>query len=296
MNFNEWLNGKIDIIDSSLRENFIKKENKQKLIYEAIEYSLFAGGKRLRPVLMLGVFEMFADDFENVLPFACAIEMIHTCSLIHDDLPSMDDDDYRRGKLSNHKKFGEAVAILAGDGLLNMSFEVMFRKFSKIKRDASVLIEAMNVLANSSGVEGMIGGQIVDMFCEDSVKTTDDLEYLQSRKTGAIIGSSAHVGGLIGGASKVELEAIDIFAARLGLAFQIQDDILDVEGNQETLGKPIGSDKDNNKLTYVSLIGLDESKMLQAKLTQEAIDALKCFGERAEMLIGLCNFLLTREK
>ncbi len=296
MNFELWLNNKVDIVENALKDNFIKKENKQGLIYEAMEYSLFAGGKRLRPVIMLGVNEMLGGDYKKVLPFACAMEMIHTYSLIHDDLPAMDDDDYRRGRLSNHKKFGEATAILAGDGLLNMAFEVMLRESLKLDMDKEKLIKAMDIIANSSGTEGMIGGQVVDMFCEESIKEISDLEYLQRHKTGAIIRSSAVVGGLLGGATQDELISIENFADKLGLAFQIQDDILDVEGDSEKLGKPTGSDTDNNKKTYVSMIGLKKAKELQKNLTNEAIQSLSIFGENSSMLIELCKYLLVRQK
>lgn len=296
MNFELWLNNKVNIVEKALKDNFTKNDNKQKLIYDSMEYSLFAGGKRLRPVIMLGAYEMFTGNYKNVLPFACAMEMIHTYSLIHDDLPAMDNDDYRRGRLSNHKKFGEATAILAGDGLLNMAFEIMLRESLELDIDKKLLVKAMSIIADSSGTEGMIGGQVVDMFCEDSINNIDDLKYLQKHKTGAIIKSSAIVGGLLGGATDIELKEIEKFAENLGLAFQIQDDILDVEGNAEKLGKPIGSDKDNNKKTYVSMIGLEEAKKLQENLTKEAIEALSIFEEKSSMLVELSKYLLKREK
>ncbi len=296
MDFELWLNNKVEIVEKALKDNFVRNENRQKLIYDAMEYSLFAGGKRLRSVIMLGVNEIFSKDYKNVLPFACAMEMIHTYSLVHDDLPSMDNDDYRRGKLSNHKKFGDAAAILAGDGLLNMAFEVMSRESLKLDTDKGLLLKAISIIAESSGSEGMIGGQIVDMFCEESINDISDLEYLQRHKTGAIIKSSAAVGALLGGASETEIKTIEKFADNLGLAFQIQDDILDVEGNAEKLGKPVGSDENNHKKTYVSMLGLEEAKKLQKRLTNEAIEALSIFGEKSEMLIELCKYLLVREK
>lgn len=295
MNFELWLDSKVKTVEKALSDNFIRKQGREQQIYDAMEYSLFAGGKRLRPVIMLGINEIFSNAYHTVLPFACAIEMIHTYSLIHDDLPAMDDDDFRRGKPSNHKKYGEAIAILAGDGLLNMAFEVMLRESLKLDLDKGLLLKAISIIADSSGTKGMIGGQVVDMFCEESIKNVSDLEYLHRHKTGAIIKSSAIVGGLLGGASEGELKNIEKFADNIGLAFQIQDDILDVEGNQQKLGKPIGSDKDNNKKTYVSMLGLNESKKLQEKLTNEAIQALSTFGEKANMLVELCKYLLVRE-
>lgn len=296
MNFELWLNNKVKVIEESLKNNFTRKQGREQQIYDAMEYSLFAGGKRLRSTIMLGINEIFSSDNYLVLPFACAIEMIHTYSLIHDDLPCMDDDDFRRGKLSNHKKYNEATAILAGDGLLNMAFEVMLNESLKLDVDKSLLLKAISIVAESSGTKGMIGGQIIDMFCEDSIKDISDLEYLHKHKTGAIIKSSAVVGGLLGGASEEELKSIEIFADNLGLAFQIQDDVLDVEGNAQKLGKPTGSDKNNNKKTYVSMLGLEEAKSLQKKLTDEAIEAISVFGEKADMLVELCKYLLKREK
>lgn len=295
MSFELWLDNKVKIVEKALKDNFIRNKGREEQIYDAMEYSLFAGGKRLRPVIMLGVYEIFNNAYQIVLPFACAIEMIHTYSLIHDDLPAMDNDDFRRGKLSNHKKFGEAIAILAGDGLLNMAFEVMLRESSKLDEDKNLLLNTINIIAESSGAKGMIGGQVVDMFCQESINDVFALEYLHKHKTGAIIKSSAIVGGLLGGASEGELKNIEIFADNIGLAFQIQDDILDVEGDEQKLGKPIGSDKDNNKRTYVSILGLDESKKLKEKLTNEAIEALRQFGEKANMLVELCKYLLVRE-
>lgn len=296
MNFKLWLEKKVDIVEKALRTYCPDYDNMQKLIYESMKYSLFAGGKRLRPVIMLGVYEMFSDEYENVLPFACAMEMIHTYSLIHDDLPAMDNDDYRRGKLSNHKKFGEATAILAGDGLLNLAFEVMSVQSAKNSIDKEKALKAISIIATSSGTEGMIGGQVVDMFCEKKITDTEGLKYLQSLKTGAIIKSSAVVGGILGDADKNQLKCIEKFAENLGLAFQVQDDILDVEGDESKLGKPIGSDADNNKKTYVTMIGLEKSKELQHKLIDEAISALNCFGDKNIMLVELCNYLLNREK
>lgn len=295
MSFELWLDDKVKIVEKALRDNLIRRQGREEQIYDAMEYSLFTGGKRLRPVIMLGVNEIFNSNYQTVLPFACALEMIHTYSLIHDDLPAMDDDDYRRGKLSNHKKFGEALAILAGDGLLNMAFELMLRESLSSHEDKSLLLKAMNIIAESSGSRGMIAGQVVDMFGQDNSNDIKALEYLHKHKTGAIIKSSAIVGGLLGGASEGELKNIEIFADNIGLAFQIQDDILDVEGNEQKLGKPIGSDKDNNKMTYVSILGLNESKKLQEKLTNEAIEALKTFGDKSNMLVELCKYLLVRE-
>ena len=295
MEFEIWFKEKVQTVENALNIYFEKHDNKQRIIYDAMEYSLFAGGKRLRPVLMLSVYEMFKEINDTVLAFSCAMEMIHTYSLIHDDLPAMDDDDYRRGRLSNHKKFGEATAILAGDGLLNMAFETMLKESIKSQISKNVLLECMLKIATSSGSEGMIGGQVVDMFSTENTKTTEDLEYLQNRKTGAIIKSSCVVGAMLAGATEKEIEAIEVFAEKIGLAFQVKDDILDVEGNEEKLGKPIGSDKEKDKVTYVTILGLEKSKELLGKLTDEAIESIASFGERANMLIELAKYLIIRE-
>ena len=240
----ERLKEQIDFIDRYLDKYLAEKENPQNIIYKAMRYSVFAGGKRLRPILMLNVCKMCGGDVNEVIPFACALEMIHTYSLIHDDLPAMDNDDLRRGMPTSHIKFGEATAILAGDALLNRAFEVVSEyDGDNVKR----AMKAINMLAASSGTEGMIGGQIVDMESEGKEITLDELRYLHLNKTGAIIRSACTIGALMGGGSEDEIEAVDEFAKNLGVAFQIQDDILDVTSTMEELGKPIHSDEKNEK-------------------------------------------------
>ena len=267
------------------------KDNPQKIIYDAMRYSLFAGGKRLRPILMLSACEMCGGDVNEVIPFACAMEMIHTYSLIHDDLPAMDNDDLRRGMPTSHVKYGEAVAILAGDALLNRAFEIMSEYNGHNPERA---LKAINMLAMSSGTEGMIGGQIVDIESEGKEISLDTLRYLHLNKTGAIIRSACTIGALLGGGSDEEIKAADEFAKNLGIAFQIQDDILDVEGTEEELGKPIGSDAEENKNTYVSLLGLEKSKELSKEYSEKAKGALKIFGDKAEFLIWLTDYLTDR--
>ena len=266
------------------------KDNPQKIIYEAMRYSVFAGGKRLRPALMMGACEMCGGKIENVMPFACAMEMIHTYSLIHDDLPAMDNDDLRRGRPTSHIKYGEAVAILAGDALLNRAFEVV----SGAKGDAERILRALSILSLSSGTEGMIGGQVIDMECEGKEITLDELRLMHSGKTGAIIRSSCVIGCLLGGGNDAELAAVDEFAKNLGIAFQIQDDILDVEGSEEELGKPIGSDAAENKNTYVSILGIEKAKELMIEYSEKAKRALLPFGYKADFLIGLTDYLTAR--
>lgn len=287
----EQLKEKIALIDKHLDAYLAVKDNPQKIIYEAMRYSVFAGGKRLRPILMLSVCEMCGGDTEEVIPFACAMEMIHTYSLIHDDLPAMDNDALRRGMPTSHIKYGEAVAILAGDALLNRAFEVVSEYDGKYPERA---IKAINMLAASSGTEGMIGGQVVDIESEGKEITLDELRYLHLGKTGAIIRSACTIGALLGGGNDDEIKAADEFAKNLGIAFQIQDDILDVEGTEEELGKPIGSDAEENKNTFVSLLGLEKSKELQKEYSDKAKNALNIFGEKAEFLRELTDYLTDR--
>ena len=225
------------------------------------------------------------------MPFACAMEMIHTYSQIHDDLPAMDNDDLRRGKPTNHKKFGEAMAILAGDALLNKAYE---NALSAKSENPSLTLRAMAILAGSSGTEGMIGGQVVDIESEGKQIGVSELRYLHQLKTGAIIRSSCTIGAVLSGASEEEIKAVAEFASSLGVAFQIRDDILDCIGTEEELGKPIGSDAEEGKNTYVSLLGLEKSKELVAEYSQKAVKALHIFGEKAEFLRWITEYLITR--
>lgn len=288
----EILSEQIKQIDKYLEKYLFQKNNPQSIIYEAMRYSVFAGGKRLRPMLMLNVCKMCGGDEKEVVPFACAIEFIHTYSLIHDDLPSMDNDDLRRGMPTSHIKFGEATAVLAGDALLNRAFEVV-SEYNGDKPQRA--IKAINMLAVSSGADGMIGGQIVDMQSEGKKITLDELKYLHLNKTGAIIRSACTIGALMSNATDNEIEAIDEFAQNLGIAFQIQDDILDVIGDEKELGKPIGSDSDGGKNTYVALVGLEKSKELASEYSQKAKKSLEMFGGKAEFLIKLTDYLTKRK-
>ncbi len=281
-----------EFFNSKLEEYMPLCNNPQSIIYEAMAYSLLAGGKRLRPILMSEVAKMCGGSIEDTVPFAVAMEMIHTYSLIHDDLPAMDNDDLRRGRPTCHIKYGEANAILAGDALLNRAFEVMSAvqglPFDRV-------VKVISIIARSSGTEGMIGGQVVDIISEGRELTIDELRYIHSLKTGAIIKSSCVAGGVIAGASEDELFAITDFAENLGIAFQIQDDILDVLGSEESLGKPIGSDKQNGKNTYVTICGLDGAKRLMNEHTERAYAALDIFGKRADFLKWLLSYLMDRD-
>ncbi len=282
---------RISIIDKALENYVPAKSNPQSKIYEAMRYSLFAGGKRLRPILMLETAKMCGKDWEDIKPFACALEMIHTYSLIHDDLPAMDDDDLRRGKPTNHIVFGEDIAILAGDALLNKAFEIVSEaEYSDCKN----ALKAISVLATASGSEGMIGGQVVDLDSEGKDISLSQLQYIHLLKTGALIRAACVVAAVIADVSDEEKKAIDEFATALGVAFQIRDDILDVIGQTELLGKPVGSDETMQKNTYVSLLGIEKSEELVKEYSEKAIKSLECFGEKARFLINLTNYLVER--
>jgi geranylgeranyl diphosphate synthase type II len=294
MEFKNWFKEKVKIVDEYLEQIIEIKENPQQIIYEAMNYSLLSEGKRLRPVLLLSAYELFKDDIKEALPFACSMEMIHTYSLIHDDLPAMDNDDYRRGKLSNHKKFGEAMAILAGDGLLNKAFEIGLEAALKLKSINA--IKALKIIADSSGTEGMIGGQVIDMEGEVKISSIEELKYMYSLKTGAIIKSSIRAGAVLAGANEEEIKLLENYAEKIGMAFQIEDDILDITGTQEALGKAIGSDATNNKITYLTFKNIHEAKKDIEKFTKEAIESLSIFGNKAVNLIELAKYLTSRER
>ncbi|MBM6926313.1 polyprenyl synthetase family protein [Pseudoflavonifractor phocaeensis] len=263
-------------------------------LYDAMYYSLLAGGKRIRPVLLMEACRMCGGDPAAAYPFAGAIEMIHTYSLIHDDLPCMDDDDLRRGRPTNHKVYGEATAVLAGDALLTAAFEWMLDP--TVELPPQRVLEAAGLLARAAGAQGMVGGQVLDMAGEGHALGLSEVEELQRLKTGALIQAAVEMGCVLAGGSQEQRQALCRFAARLGLAFQIQDDILDVVGDQATLGKPVGSDAKREKNTFVTLKGLEECRRLVDKLTAEAVEALSLFGPEGEDLCWLAQSLAGREK
>ncbi len=260
---------------------------------EAMRYSVENGGKRIRPMLTLEFCRMCGGSVEAALPLACAIEFIHTYSLIHDDLPCMDDDDMRRGKPSSHIKFGEANALLAGDSLLTFAFQSA-GEAEDIPADA--VAKAVSLLARASGCAGMIAGQVQDLENENKTVAADDLRSVDILKTGELIRCACQLGCIAAGADDNKLEAARVYAENLGIAFQIVDDILDVTSDEATLGKPVGSDAENCKNTYVSLLGLEEAKKIAAELTRKAIDALGVFGSESEFLVSLSKKLLSRNK
>lgn len=292
MNFKKELDTKVDIVNQYLDGFIPQAQGYAEVIYDAMRYSSFAGGKRLRPILMLSAFEAVGGVGEIVYPFACALEMIHTYSLIHDDLPAMDNDDYRRGKLTNHKVYGEGLAILAGDALLNLAFETMITATKKHRSWEA--IDAMDVIAYAAGIKGMIGGQVVDLISENKIIDLDTLHYIHKNKTTAIIQAALKAGALLGKGTPEEIEALDKFGYCLGMAFQIQDDILDIISTQEELGKPIKSDEKNGKATFVSLKGLDFSKQYVKQLSQDAIHYMEDFKEKGQFLSWLSEYLMSR--
>lgn len=295
MNLKTELQKKIEITDRALDKYLPQEGHPQKVLFDAMRYSVFAGGKRLRPILMMAASEFVEGRLEDVLPFACAMEMIHTYSLIHDDLPAMDNDDYRRGKLTNHKVYGDAIAILAGDGLLNYAVELMLQAILEDNANSMRKILAMKEIASAAGVYGMIGGQVVDLMSENKKIDKNTLDFIHNHKTAALIIASIRAGAILGGANDAELKALTEFAKNIGLGFQITDDILDIIGDEQKLGKKIGSDMEKHKSTYPSIHGLDISIKKVKELFDQGIRAIDHFGERADFLVCLADYLVKRE-
>lgn len=289
-------------VNDALSTIIEEKENPAKNIYSAMRYSLMAGGKRIRPVLSFAVCEMLDGDIEDVLPYACAIEMIHTYSLIHDDLPAMDNDDYRRGKPTNHKIYGEARAILAGDGLLTYAFELMTESILHALNDNGMdmdglekRIRVVNYIARASGVSGMIGGQVIDIESVERTIKLEVLEFMNRCKTGALIKAAVMVPAIITGAGRDSMDCLEKYSDNIGLAFQVKDDILDAESSLELLGKNSGRDLQEKRSTYVTLYGLSEAKSKLECLIHDGISALDRFGEKAGFLRKLALFIKERE-
>lgn len=291
--FKEKLREKQQLVEKELHR-ILDIEEKPEIIYEAMRYSVFAGGKRLRPVLCLSSCELLGGDIKKALPVACAIELIHTYSLIHDDLPAMDNDDLRRGKPTNHKVYGEAIAILAGDGLLNLGYEVLVRHALEHPEDYERILKATNEIATASGCKGIIGGQVVDILSQNTELTYEELKFMHEHKTGALIEASVCAGAYIAGATEEDIHALREYARLIGFAFQIKDDILDVIGEEEKLGKKVGSDKEKGKFTFVNIFELEKSQEMVVELTQNAVKILDRFGEKALFLKELSNYLIER--
>ena len=263
-------------------------------IHEAMRYSLLAGGKRLRPVLVMAAAEAVGGNRHSILPFAIAAELIHTYTLIHDDLPALDNDDLRRGKPTNHKVFGEAVAILAGDALLTQAFVIMTRAAGMETVPPELILRATHEMAGALGSTGMIGGQVVDLESEGKKINPETLEYIHIYKTGFLIRACIRCGGILGQATEEQVSSLSRFGSHIGLAFQIIDDILDVIGDQEKLGKDIGSDLNKDKATYPALYGLEESRSKAEDLIKESLDCLKKFDNRADPLREIARFFVQR--
>lgn len=296
--FMEELQQKVEHINNVLEKFLPAEEGQQRIIFEAMNYSVRAGGKRLRPMLMEETYHMFGGSSAVIEPFMAAIEMIHTYSLVHDDLPAMDNDEYRRGKKTTHAVYGEAMGILAGDALLNLAYETAAKAFDMEVADARVA-RAITVLAKKAGVYGMVGGQVVDVESEksdDCPITREKLDFIYRLKTGALIESSMMIGAILAGTSSDEVSRVEQIAAKLGLAFQIQDDVLDVTSTLEVLGKPVGSDEKNNKATYVTFEGLDKAVSDVERISKEAEEQLDDLGYDDAFLKELFEYLIHREK
>ena len=296
--FMEELQQKVEHINDVLEKFLPAEEGQQRIIFEAMNYSVRAGGKRLRPILMEETYHMFGGSSAVIEPFMAAIEMIHTYSLVHDDLPAMDNDEYRRGKKTTHAVYGEAMGILAGDALLNLAYETAAKAFDMEVADTRVA-RAFAVLAKKAGVYGMVGGQVVDVESEksdDCPITREKLDFIYRLKTGALIESSMMIGAILAGVSSDEVSRVEQIAAKLGLAFQIQDDVLDVTSTLEVLGKPVGSDEKNNKATYVTFEGLDKAVSDVERISKEAEEQLDDLGYGDAFLKELFEYLIHREK
>lgn len=296
MDINKELAYKASDVDGMIYKYLPAEKGYQKTVLQAMNYSILAGGKRIRPILMTETFKLFGGASEILAPFVAAIEMIHTYSLVHDDLPAMDDDEFRRGKPTTHAKFGETMGILAGDGLLNYAFETALSALD-IEPGNPRVAKALQVLANKSGVYGMIGGQVVDVESEKQYGISKNrLDFIYELKTGALIEASMMIGAILGGASSEEVDKIEQVAKKIGLAFQIQDDVLDVIGDKETLGKNVGSDEKNQKPTYVIFEGLEKSKQEVKTLTEEAITILQGLPYENPFLTELLRWMVLRDK
>ena len=296
MNFKEEQSKKVEVIETILKEYLPEQEGYQKVIMEAMEYSVMAGGKRLRPMLMQETFRLFGGKGDIIEPFMAAIEMIHTYSLVHDDLPAMDNDDYRRGRKTTHVVYGEGMGILAGDALLNYAFETAAKAFSMYPTKALEIGKSLQVLAGKAGIYGMIGGQVVDVESAGNAVSKEVLDFIYELKTSALIESSMMIGAILAGADDKAIKDIETIAKNVGIAFQIQDDILDVTSTAEVLGKPILSDEKNEKTTYVTLVGLDKAKEYVEKISLEAIELLHRFEANDLFLEELLKSLIHREK
>ena len=292
MDLKEYMTVKNNLIENCLEE-LLTKELEIPIIEESMKYSIFAGGKRLRPILAIMACELFDGSIEEVLPFSCCIELIHTYSLIHDDLPSMDNDDFRRGKPTNHKVFGEGFAVLAGDALLNTAYEIMLEYIYKFNKPE--YIKAAYVISKAAGVTGMVGGQYIDLYYENKDITLDELNQMHDKKTGAMIKASLEIGAIIANAKNDDIKRISLYGQLIGRAFQIADDILDIKGSKEKLGKTLGKDAIGDKSTYVSYYGLEKSIEIAQSTINRAKDIISVYGNKAKLLYELADYIVNRD-
>ncbi len=288
----EYLKSRAVLVEEMMNKLVPEKGIQPPVIFEAMRYSLFAGGKRLRPILLMASAEAVGADGKQFLHVASGLEMIHTYSLIHDDLPAMDDDDYRRGKLTNHKVYGEGMAVLAGDALLTEAFQSILEQPGV---EAGTLLAVAQEITSAIGAYGMVGGQALDLISEGRMIEPDTLRFMHQAKTGALFRSAVRSGAILAGANPSQLAALTRYSEQFGLAFQITDDILDVTGTQEAIGKPVGSDEKNQKATYVSLYSLEQARDMAREAIEAALSALIIFGPEADVLRGLVKQLIVRD-
>ena len=295
MEFKENLKKYQNIVNKELQKYIRKEKSPEEILNNSVEYSLMAGGKRLRPILVIATYELFKDNYEECMPFAVAIEMVHNFSLIHDDLPEIDNDDFRHGKPTNHKKFNQATALLAGDNLLNQAYIVISEELLKsISTEYKNKVKAFNEFAKAT--DRMLIGEYLDVELEGKEISKEMLQYIHENKTGALLKLCVRMGAILAGATENDIKKLSIYADKIGLAFQIKDDILSEEGNPEVIGKPVGNDKRLGKCTYVSYYGLEGAKQELNRITEEAISILKDYGENAEFLIQLAVYIKDRNK
>lgn len=289
----QYLEARRLMVEEALEVALPQQDGPETRVVEAMRYSLFAGGKRLRPILCLAASEAVGGDLKAAMPAGCALEMIHTYSLIHDDLPAMDDDDLRRGKPTNHKVFGEAIAILAGDGLLTEAF-VLLSDYNSLLPERAV--QVIGVIAEAASYRGMVGGQVVDILSQNKRAELETVQQMHSRKTAALIAAATESGALAGKGSEAQVAALARYGRAIGLAFQIADDILDIEGDTELLGKTTGADEARGKVTYPAAVGLERSRQAANEMVNDALAALEGFDDRANPLRSLANYIITRKK
>lgn len=296
MDFKEELNKYIEVVNEELKKYINTKECPESMLNESKGYSLLAGGKRLRPILIMATYALFKEDIQKCYKYAVAMEMVHTFSLIHDDLPAIDNDDYRRGKLTNHKKFNEATAILAGDSLLNEAYKILVEDIGNTQDHEEENRKVNALFEFSSGIDRMIAGEYVDTEYEGKQISSEYLEYMHENKTGALIKAPVRIGAILAGASKNDIEKLTGYAEKIGLAFQIKDDILSEIGNADILGKPVGNDREKGKCTYVTKYGLETAQEMLNNIINEAIEIIKNYNRNSEFLIELALYIKNRNK